>query len=87
MTQKQMIEMVKQHHGDRSEAQIRLWMNQAITEFCRQTRCVKAVYQFNTTEDTRWYGLENEILEVTDVDFDGYKIPRLAGTPEKKDLT
>ena len=87
MKQQEMIEAVQQHHPMIGETQIRLWLNEAIREFCRKTRCIKAVYQFDTTTDTRWYGLEDEILEVTDVDFDGYRIPRLVGTPEKKDLT
>lgn len=87
MTQKQMIEEVKQHHPEISETQIRSWMNQAQEEFCAETRILKSAHTFDTTADRRWYGLPETMLEIVSVDFDGYEIPRLSGNPEKRDLT
>jgi len=81
-----MIELVQQHHPDIGETQIRLWMNNALREFCDKTKLLKAAYQFDTTLDERWYGLPPYISEVDSVDYDGYDIPRLVGRPVKRDL-
>ena len=86
MKQQQMMEMVQQHHPEMGETQIRLWFNQAIDEFCRRTKCIKSAFTFDTTLNKRWYGLPDDVLEVNDVDFDGYAITRLAGRPEKRDI-
>ena len=85
MTQKQLIETVKQHHPDLQDAQIRIFLNKALDEFCRRTRILKTLYTFNTTIDKRYYHLDSNILEVTRVDYDNYRIPRLVGQPEKID--
>ena len=37
MTQAQMIEIIQQHHPEMGEAQIRLYLNQALDVFCRKT--------------------------------------------------
>ncbi|WP_273072251.1 hypothetical protein [Marinobacter sp.] len=85
MTQKQLIETVKQHHPDLQDAQIRIFLNKALDEFCRKTRILKTLYTFSTTIDKRYYRLADNILEVTRVDYDNYRIPRLVGQPEKID--
>ena len=87
MTQKQMLEMVRQHHPDVSETQIRLWLNAAMEDFARRTRMLSGAFQFTTVPDQRYYGLSDDILEITSVDYDGYDIPRLGNRPEKRDLT
>lgn len=86
MTQKQMIELVQQHHPNVGETQIRLWLNQALREFCRKTGILKTGYQFTTTLNERWYGLPAYVVSVSDVDYDGYEIPKLVGKPIKRDL-
>ena len=85
MTQKQLIETVKQHHPDLQEAQIRIYLNQALDEFCRKTRILKTLYTFNTVVDKRYYSLGDNIAEITRVDYDNYRIPRLVSQPEKID--
>lgn len=87
MTQKQMLEMVRQHHPDVSETQIRLWLNAAMEDFARRTRMLSGAFEFTTVPDQRYYGLSDDILEITSVDYDGYDIPRLGNRPEKRDLT
>ena len=87
MTQKQMLEMVRQHHPDVSETQIRLWLNAAMEDFARRTRMLSGAFQFTTVADQRYYGLSDDILEIISVDYDGYDIPRLGNRPEKRDLT
>ncbi|MAF42673.1 MAG: hypothetical protein CMI54_00700 [Parcubacteria group bacterium] len=86
MTQKQMLELVRQHHPEVGETQIRVWFNNALREFCRKTKILKTAYQFTTTADERWYGLPPYIVDIIDVDFDGYDIPRYIGKPIKRDL-
>ena len=87
MTQKQMVEMVRQHHPNISESQVRLWLNAGLDEFARRTRMLTGAFTFSTVADQRWYGLSDDVLEVISVDYDGYDIPRLGTRPEKRDLT
>jgi len=87
MTQKQLIETVKQHHPDLGETQIRIFLNKALDEFCRKTRILNTVYTFPSVADQRYYDLDDSISEITRVDYDGYKIPRLVGKPEKTDVS
>lgn len=87
MTQREMIEQVQQLHPEMGEKQIRMYLTQALKEFCRRTKVLKSAYTFTTTADKRWYGLPDNIIEVNSVDYDGYDIPRYIGTPIKKDLT
>jgi len=88
ITQRQMIEMVQQHHPDVSETQIRIWLNQAMQEFCRKTRILRGTdTSVTTVADKRWYTLPTDILEVLSVDYDGFRINRLIGTPNERDLT
>ena len=87
MTQKQLIETVQQHHPELGETQIRIFLNKALDEFCRKTRILTTAYQFTTTEDQRYYALDDSILEVLSVDVDGYDIYRLSDRPEVRDIT
>jgi hypothetical protein len=87
ITQRHMIEMVQQHHPDVSETQIRIWLNQAIQEFCRKTRILKGTdTSITTIANKRWYTLPADILEVLSVDYDGFSIKKLLGTPDERDL-
>ena len=87
MTQNQLIEIIRKQFPDTSVAELRIHLNDALDEFCRRSRILPAAFQFTTASDQRYYDLDEKILEVTSVDFDGYDIPRLTGRPEKRDLT
>ena len=87
MTQNQLIELIRKQHPGASKAEIRIHLNDALDEFCRKTGMLTTAFQFTTTADQRYYDLDDNISEVTSVDFDGYDIPRLTGRPEKRDLT
>ena len=89
MTQKQIIEHISQHHPQATDVQIRGWVNQAMDEFCRKTKIITGAVTFSTNSsgDTRWYGLPDNVVEVVSVDFDGYRIPRLVSPPEKRDIS
>ena len=68
MTQKQLIETVKQHHPDLGETQIRIFLNKALDEFCRKTRILNTVYTFPSVADQRYYDLDDSISEITRVE-------------------
>ena len=94
MKQIQMIEMVKKHHPELSNVEIRMYLDKALDEFCEQTRILKGNSTFTTTADTRYYSLtdfdsdgdntdQHEFIDVDRVDFDSYQIPKLQDAPEK----
>ena len=85
MTQTQIIELVQQHHPEMGETQIRLYLNRALLEFCRKTRILNGLYTFSTTADQRYYNLDSNILEITQVDYENYPIPRISGVVDKTD--
>jgi len=90
MTQQQLIETVKQHHPNLGDTQIRIFLNKALKEFCRKTRVLNGTATVNTAADQRYYDLssiDSSISEITRVDYNGYEIPRLVGSPEKTDIT
>ena len=87
MTQNQLIELVRKQFPNATAAEIRTHLNDSLDEFCRKSRILTSAYQFTTVDDQRYYDLDENISEVTSVDFDGYDIPRLTGRPEKRDLT
>lgn len=88
MTQAQMIEAVKQHHPDKTETQIRIWLNQALEEFGRRTALVRGTKTFNTVDGQRYYtfsDIDSLLFEVDEVWFDNWSIARLQGLPTKRD--
>ena len=87
MTQNQLIDLIKKQMPAATNAEIRIHLNDALDEFCRRSRILTTAYQFTTSADQRYYALDDNISEVTSVDFDGYDIPRLTGRPEKRDLS
>ena len=86
MTQQQLHELIRVHHPDMKEGEIRLRLNNAMKEFCRKSRVLKGAFQFDTVADQRYYGLDSKIIEITSVDHDGKEIKRLIGKPEERDL-
>ena len=86
MTQQQLHELIRVHHPDMKEGEIRLRLNNAMKEFCRKTRVLKGAFQFDTVLNQRYYGLDSKIIEINSVDYDGKEIKRLIGKPEERDL-
>ena len=87
MTQKVLIEIVKQHHPHLSDTQVRLYLNQAMRDFCRRTNIMRSAFQFDTTTDQRFYELPSDIISIEKVHVEDYEVPRIVNTPEKQDLT
>jgi len=86
MKQKQLHELIQSHHPEMKEGEIRLRLNNALKEFCRKTRILKGAFKFTTEVDKRYYGLDEKIIEITNVDYDGKTIERLSGRPDERDL-
>tara|TARA_R100001163_G_C5025202_1_gene166928 strand:+ start:135 stop:398 length:264 start_codon:yes stop_codon:yes gene_type:complete len=87
MKQKQLHELIQSHHPEMKEGEIRLRLNNALKEFCRKTRILQGAFKFTTQSGQRYYGLDEKIIEITNVDYDGESIERLSGRPDKRDLT
>jgi len=87
MTQSQLHELIRLHHPDMTEGEIRIRLNNAMKEFCRKSRFLMGAFQFDTVSEQRYYGLDSKIIEVESVDYDGETIERLVGRPKKRDLT
>ena len=73
MTQQQLIETVKQHHPQLTNAQIRIFLNTALKEFTRKSRILTNQTTFTTTSGQRYYPIVNidsrihEISKVSDL--------------------
>tara|TARA_R100000656_G_scaffold123904_1_gene101008 strand:+ start:720 stop:1016 length:297 start_codon:yes stop_codon:yes gene_type:complete len=98
MTQKQILEMVKQHHPEMSNAEARLHLNKALDEFCEHTRVLQGQQTFTTTASTRYYKLDDldadgssadqfKFIDVNRVDYNNYQISRLQDPPQKYSST
>jgi hypothetical protein len=98
VTQKQILEMVKQHHPDMSDAEARLHLNKALDEFCEHTRVLQGQQTFTTTASTRYYKLDDldadgssadqfKFIDVNRVDYNNYQISRLQDPPQKYSST
>jgi hypothetical protein len=62
-----------------------LYLNRALLEFCRKTRILNGLYTFSTVANQRYYNLDSNILEITQVDYENYPIPRISGVVDKTD--
>jgi hypothetical protein len=89
MTQKEMIEIIQQHHPDVGETIIRKALNRAQDDFAAKTKII-LVGSDNTdvtVKDKRYYNLPEELLEIKRVEIDNVEIPRLLTRPVKGDNT
>ena len=87
LTQEQMIELVRTHHPTMLENEIRVYLNQALREFTKRTKILRGVFQKTIVKDQRWYQIDDEIVSINNVYFDGDKIDRMILPPETEDLT
>jgi len=87
MKQSQLHELIRLHHPDMTEGEIRIRLNNAMKEFCRKSRILMGAFQFDTVSEQRYYGLDSKIIEIESVDYDGETIERLIGRPKTRDLT
>jgi hypothetical protein len=81
MTQKQLIELIQQHHGTMGETEIRLALNRAQDDYCAKTELIKDTYTQSSVAGQRYYTLHSKILKVLSVQINDVEIPRLIGAP------
>ena len=86
LTQEQLIDLVRVHHPDMLEAEARVYLNQGLREFTKKTKILRGVFQKSITNGVRWYQIDDEIVSINKVYFDGSLIDRLVSVPETEDL-
>ena len=86
ITQEQMVELVRTHHPEMLEKEIRVYLNQALREFTKKTKILRGVFQKAITEGVRWYQIDDEIVSINKVFFNGKAIQRNLTPPENEDL-
>ena len=81
MTQKQMIELIQQHHPGLGETEIRLALNRAQDDYCTKTELIKETYTQNSVAGQRYYTIDAQVLKILSVQVNDVEIPRLIGKP------
>ena len=81
MTQKELIELVQQHHPLMGNTEIRARLNRAQNDFCARTELMRKTYVQMTTAGKRYYPLDTDILKILKVQLDDIFVPRLIGDP------
>ena len=90
----EMLELVRQHHPQMQDNEIRLLLNRASDDFCAKTELIKHSFSLgsdvnpdDTTANKRYYSLPSEILTIREVYLNNVRIPRLIGKPIIDDNT
>ena len=81
MTQKQLIELIQQHHSAMGETEIRLALNRAQDDLATKTELIKENYTQNSVIGQRYYALDDKILRIVKVQVNDVEIPRLITPP------
>jgi len=87
LTQEQMIELVRTHHPNMLENEIRVYLNQALREFTKRTKILRGIFTKTIANGVRWYQIDDEIVSINNVYFDGKKIERMIQSPDEEDIT
>ena len=94
MTLNEMIELIRQHHPNMQDNEIRLLLNRASDDFCSKTEIIKHSFSLgsdvdpdSTTVNKRYYALPSEILTIREIWLNNVRIPRLIGKPIIDDTT
>ena len=90
----EMLELVRQHHPQMQDNEIRLLLNRASDDFCAKTELIKHSFSLgsdvnpdDTTANKRYYSLPSEILTIREVYLNNVRIPRIIGKPIIDDTT
>ncbi len=81
MTQRELIEIVQQHHSQMGYKEIRLALNRAQNDYCARTELLKKTYIQTSVAGQRYYELSSDILKISRVQINDVEIPRLIGSP------
>ena len=85
MTQKQLIELINQHHPGAGETEVRLGLNRAKDDFCAKTEIVKDSYTGTTVANQRYYDIDDRIIKIKSLWLNDIEIPRALNKPSIDD--
>lgn len=86
MRLQEMIERVKQHHPKLGEVEIIRSLNDALNDMGFRAEIIESIDQFPVVADQRVYKLNDHIIKIKAVDYDGKSIKKLIGRPKVRDL-
>jgi hypothetical protein len=81
MKNKEMIELVQQHHPHMGEVEIIKLINRAKDDFCSKTEIVKDSYTGTTVANQRYYDIDARILKIRSLWLNGVEIRRTLDKP------
>jgi len=87
MKQQEMQELIKQHHPNLGETQIRKMLDRAFADFAAKTEILETSSTGDTVVDQRYYALPTTVLQVKGVWINDVNIPRLVPAPIIDDTT
>ena len=82
----EMIERVKQHHPKLGETEIIRSLNDALNDMGFRAEIIESIDQFPVVANQRVYKLNNHIIKIKAVDYNGKSIKKLIGRPTTRDL-
>ena len=85
----EMSELVRQHHEQMGQTEIRKLLNRAINDFCIRSKCIETSFTFvieEQNQEDRWIWLDDDIINIERVEVDDYMIPRLLEIPVLRDF-
>jgi len=89
MTQKELIEIIQQHHPSANETSIRRALNRAQDDFGSKTKMMHVGTDGSATlaADQRYYNLMPDTLEIRRVEINDVEIKRMIDRPAKGDYS
>lgn len=86
MKQRELIELIQQHHPHLRDVEARKLLNRASDDFCSKTDIIDTSWTDLTVSGQRYYNLGFEVLRVKRVDLNGKMIPAIIGPIEETDI-
>ena len=86
MKQRDMIELIRQHHPGTLEEEVRRALNRAQDDFSSQTEILETSYTIPSVVGQRYYKLHEQTITLKRVEIDNVAIPRLRGLPQETDI-
>ena len=82
MKQRELLELIQQHHPNAGETEIRKALNRAQDDFSAKTEILESTYASQeTVADQRYYPVHEEMLRIKRVEINDQAIDRLVGPP------
>ena len=83
----EMSELVKQHHPQMGQTEVRKLLNRAIDDFSLRSGVVETSWTYEiANEEDRWTFLDDNILTIERVEINDKVIPRLLTLPSDRDF-